>query len=72
MLTDIFRVKMGLSPPIMSDILSLSENSSYNPRSGVTVNRRNIRTSKSGFETFSTIGAILWNNLPAKLKNAER
>ena len=67
LLTEIFRVKMGLSPPIMSDILSSSENSSYNPRSGVTVNRRNIRTSKSGFETFSTIGAILWNDLPTSL-----
>ena len=46
---------MGLSPPIMSDIFSLSENSSY----------------KFGFETVSTIGAILWNGLPAELKNAE-
>ena len=61
---------MGLSP-IMSDIFSLSENSSYNLRSDVTVNRRNIRTSKFGFETASTIGAILWNDLPAELKNSE-
>ena len=37
---------MGLSPPIISDIFSLSENSSYNLRSDVTVNRRSIRTSK--------------------------
>ena len=36
---------MGLSPPIMSDIFSLRENSSYNLRSGVTVNTWNIRTS---------------------------
>ena len=62
---------MGLSPPIMSDIFSLSENSSYNLRSGVTVNRQNVRTSKFGSETISTIGAILWNDLPAELKNAE-
>ena len=62
---------MGLSPPIMSDIFSLSENSSYNLRSGVTVNRRSIRTSKFGFETVSTIAATLWSGLPAELKNAE-
>ena len=37
---------MGLSPPIISDMFSLSENSSYNLRSDVTVNRRSIRTSK--------------------------
>ena len=62
---------MGLSPPIVSDVFSLSENSSYNLSSGVTVNRGNILTNKLGFETVSTIGAILWNDLPAELKNAE-
>ena len=62
---------MGLSLPIMSDIFSLRENSSYNLRWGLTVNRRNIRTSKFGFETVSTIGTMLWNDLPAELRNAE-
>ena len=41
LLTQIYKVKIGLSPPIMIDIFSLSENSSYNLRCGVTVNRRN-------------------------------
>ena len=62
---------MGLSPPITSDIFSLSENSSYNLKRGVTVNRRNVRTSKFGFETVSTIAAIFSNDLPAELKNTE-
>ena len=62
LLTEIYKVKMGLFSPIMSDIFSLSENSSYNLRCGVTVNRRNIRTSKFGFEIVSTVGAILWND----------
>ena len=62
---------MDLSSPIMSDIFSLSENSSYNLKFGVTVNRSNIRTSKFGLETVSTIGEILWNDFPAKLKHAE-
>ena len=42
-LTEIYKVKMGLSPPISNDILSLDENAFYNLRSGVTVTRRNIR-----------------------------
>ena len=71
LLTEIYEVGMGLSPPIMSDIFSLSENSSYNLRCGATVNRRNIRTSKVGCETVSTIGVILWNDFPDELKNAE-
>ena len=62
---------MGLSPPIISNIFRLSENSSYNLKCGVTVNRRNVRTSKFGFEIVITIGAILWNDLPTELKNGE-
>ena len=62
---------MRLSPPIMSGIFSLSESRCYNLRSGVTENRQNIRTSKLSFEPVSTIGAILWNKLPAELKNCE-
>ena len=50
---------------------SLSENSSDNLRCDVTMNRPNIKTSKFGFETVSTIGTILWNDLSAELKNAE-
>ena len=55
----------------MSDIFSLRENSSYNLRCGATVKRRNITTSKFDFETDSTIGTMLWNDLPAELKSAE-
>ena len=65
---EIYKIKMSLSLPIMSNIFSLSENSSYNLGSGVTVNRRNITTSKFGFETVSTVGAILFNDLTAELK----
>ena len=39
LLTEIYKVKMGLSPPIMGDIFSLSENIFYNLKPGVTVNR---------------------------------
>ena len=53
----------------MSDIFGLSENSSYNLRCDVTVSRRNIRTSKFGFETIR--GAILCSDLPVEIKNAE-
>ena len=62
---------MGVSPPIMNDILTLDENASYNLRSGVTVTRKNISTNKFGFETISTIGAVLWRNLPNDIKNSD-
>ena len=71
LLTEIYKVKIGLSPPTMNDILTLDENASYNLRSGVTVTRRNIRTNKFGFETITTIGAVLWRNLPNDIKNSD-
>ena len=71
LLTETYKVKMGLSPPIMNDILALDETASYNLRSGVTVTRRNIRTNKFGFETITTIGAVLWRNLPNDIKNSD-
>ena len=71
LLTEICKVKMGLSPPIMNDILTLDENASYNLRSGVTVTRRNIRTNKFGFGTITTIGAVLWQNLPNNIKSSD-
>ena len=69
LLSELYKVKMDLSSPIVSDIFSLSENNSHSLRSGVTVKRRNVRTNKFGFEIVSTIGAILWNDLPNELKN---
>ena len=71
LLTEIYKVQMGLSPPIMNDILTLDENASYNLRFGVTITRRNIRTNKFGFETITTIGAVLWRNLPNDIKNSD-
>ena len=60
---------MGLSPAVMKDILNLDQNASYNLRSGVTITRRNVRTKIIDFETISTIGAVLWENLPNDIKN---
>ena len=68
LLVEIYKVKMGLSPPIMNDILTLEGNASYNLRFGVTVTRRNIRTNKFGFETITTIGVVLWRNIPNDIK----
>ena len=61
---------MGLPPPIMN-ILTLDQDASYKLRSAVTVTRRNIRTKKIGFETISTIEAVLWGNLPHNIKNSD-
>ena len=71
LLTEIYKVKMGLSPPVMSDIFSLNQNSSYNITSGVSMSKRNVRTSKLVLRLLIQFGAILWNDLPAELKHME-
>ena len=71
LLTEIYKVKIGLSPPVMSDIFSLNQNSSYNITSGVSMSKRNVRTSKLVLRLLIQFGAILWNDLPAELKHME-
>ena len=60
-----------VSTVFLNHILTLDQNASYILRSGVIVTRRNIRTNKFGFETISTIGAVLWRNLPKDTKNSD-
>ena len=75
MLTEIYKVKIGLSLPPLWARRGVTVNrgnirtrrgvtvnrGNIRTRRGVTVNRGNIRTSKFGFETTSTIEGILWN-----------
>ena len=56
-LTKRYKVKTGLSPPIMNDIITLDQNAFCNL--SVTVTRRSIKTNKFGFDTISKIGAGL-------------
>ena len=60
---------MELSPSIMNDIISLGQIASFNLRGGVTVTNRNMRTSKFGFKTVSTMGSIRSGKIPSNLKN---
>ena len=69
LLIERYKVKRELSPPIMNDILTLDQNASYNLKSGVAVTSRNIIRNKYDFESISTIGAVLWGNLPNDIKN---
>ena len=71
LLTGIYKVKMGLSPIIVNDVLTLDQNASYNLMSGVTATEGNIRTDKFGFWTISSIEVVLWENLQNDIKNSD-
>ena len=64
--TYIYKLKLSFLLPlsIMHNIFTLSENSSYNLKSGVTLYIWSI--GKFGFEIVVTTGAILWNDLRLK------
>ena len=35
------------------------------------ITRKNIKTNKFSLDTVSTIGAVLWENLPSDIKNSD-
>ena len=35
------------------------------------ITRKNIKTNKFSLDTVSTIGAVLWENLPSAIKNSD-
>ena len=63
LLTEIYKVKMGLSTPITNVVLVFDQNDSCSLRSGVTVTKMNIKTGKFDFETISAIETVLWENV---------
>ena len=71
LLTEIYEAQMGLSLSIRNDILTLNQNSFYNLRFGIKVTNRNTRKAKFGFEIISTIGAVLWEDLPKSIQKSD-
>ena len=65
--TEIFKVKMGLSPPITNDILTLGQNTSYNLRFGVTVTRRNRGGSRTAATSKMECFVIIVNGFQLSL-----
>ena len=55
--TEIFKVKIGIWPIIMTEIFKFCDNTTHNLRSGQVLKRRHNRT---GAESISTLGAKIW------------
>ena len=56
--TEIFKVKIGISPIIMTEIFKFYDNTTHNLRSAQVLERRHNRTNNSGGESISTLVAI--------------
>ena len=69
--TEIYKVSKGLSPEIMSEIFVFKENSVYNLRHGLHLQRKNLRTTNFGLESITNIGAKIWDMVPKEIKGSE-
>ena len=68
--TEIFKVKIGTSPAIMTKIFKFCDNATHNLRSGQVLQQRHNRTDNFGVESISTLGAEIWSLVPEILRQS--
>ena len=68
--TEIFKVKIGISPIIMTKIFKFCDSTTHNLRSGQVLERRHNRTTNFDVESKSTLGAKLWALVPENLRKS--
>ena len=66
--TEIFKVKIGISPIIMTKIFRFCDNTTHNLRSDQVLERKHNRTTNFGVESISTLGAKMWALVPENLR----
>ena len=70
LLTEIFKVKSGAAPEIITESLKFKDHS-YDLRNNNGLERRIIKSCKYGSETVSSLGTKLWDILSKYIKKAE-
>ena len=66
--TEAYKVKNGISPVTMNDVFQFGEKCAYELRSGNHLQRANIQTVHFGSESIKTLGAKIWDLIPAEIK----
>ena len=67
--TEIFKVKIGIAPKIMNEIITFIEKNTYNLRSGMHLTRVNVHSTQCGTESTGNIGAKIWILVPVHMKH---
>ena len=70
LLTEVFKTRLHLNPAYMQSVFTFKENQRFDLRSGDTLMRNRIQTTKFGLQSVSHIGAQLWDSLPSQVKSA--
>ena len=68
--TELYKVKEGLSPSIVTELFEHRDKQHYNLRNNAEFTIPAIRTVYHGSESISFLGPKIWNILPDRLKNA--
>ena len=66
--TEAYKTKNGLSPAVMNDVFQFGKKSSYKLVSGNHLQRTNTQTVHFGSESIKTLGAKIWDLIPAEIK----
>ena len=70
LVTEIFKVKMNLSPEIMKELFEIVEGP-HALRNELKLKSRKIHSVRYGIETAFFVGARVWNSLPSDLKHCK-
>ena len=70
LVTEIYKIKNNLSPTIMKNIFSISDNP-VNLRKKTSFNTFNVKTVHNGLDTISYRGPQIWSNVPDEIKKSK-
>ena len=63
-----FKILNHMSPPVLSDLINLRENSTYNFRYNNILQVPQVRTSHFGKKSFRYAAAVLWDSFPDEFR----
>ena len=68
MASETFKILNNMSPPVLSNLVRLRENTVYNFRYNNILQVPRVSTSKFGKKSFSYAAAVLWNSFPDEFR----
>ena len=68
MALETFKILNNMSPPVLSNLVRLRENTVYNFRYNNILRVPRVSTSKVGKKSFSYAAAVPWNSFPDELR----
>ena len=70
LVVETFKVKIGISPIIITKIFKFCDNTTHNLRCGQVLERRHNTTNNFGLKSISTLGAKIWALVPENLRQS--